>query len=155
MSYMKACLHLVVSTLKRLKYSRRSLLSSKSATAANVITVDSNMPSIFRPSNLKFSSTTPTNVQELIKGLLNPIVNQRLAYKNASEILDSTYFLGMFILLCSLKLCVMEYACLGLDWATIGINDGEQVDIQATVDPSSVFAEANLETFSSPIFDQF
>jgi hypothetical protein len=30
-----------------------------------------------------------------------------------------------------------------------------EIDIRPTVDPSSIFLEAELDSFSSPIFDQF
>ena len=42
-----------------------------------------------------------------------------------------------------------------IKWDTLGLNDGISINVQATVDPTTIINEKVLEEFSSPIFDQF
>lgn len=105
-------------------------------------TVDTEETQIFRAitsyksGQLKFSKKTPSSAVELIEGLLNPSLDERIGYRNNNDVLAVDFFAG-------------------LSWQSLGSGKPNSVDVQATVDINSILIEEELEEYSSPIFDQF
>jgi len=90
----------------------------------------------FQPTDLKFSSKTTIEASELIYKLLVSDVDMRYGYKSCDDIKGLPYFNDVY-------------------WESVGSIDGTPLDIQASVDLSTVFNENDLEEYSSSVFDHY
>lgn len=94
-------------------------------------------------------------VRELILRALDPRPKERLGYKDHGDIMKLSFFEGKNHLKHLLS-CIIFNFSLGMEDA-LGSGDSRlpSLDIQSSVDPTSVFIEAELDPYSSAVFDQF
>lgn len=85
---------------------------------------------------IQYTEKTPVAARHVITSLLNKNAKQRLGFAGPDEVQRHELFNDV-------------------KWDDLGSKRGFPVDLTATVDPSSIFLDTDLEPFSSPTFDQF
>jgi hypothetical protein len=93
--------------------------------------------------------------RQLILGVVDPRPKERLGYKSHEDVEKLSFFDGenySFFLCWALMLCNISGLAESLKQ---GDCESSSITIQPSVDPASVFLEAELDVFNSEIFDQF